>query len=332
MDVDAYRAVHGEDWQRLRELVGTRHLSGAQADELVVLYQRTATHLSSLRSAQSEPVLLDELSTLLARARSRLTGSRYSAWRQVVHFATRGFPAALWRVRWWTLGTAAYTVVVALAAGIWMAGDPEAQASLFGSRDDIRQLVEQDFSGYYSEHGSASFAGRVWTNNAWVAATCVALGVTGVFVLFALTQNALNVGLQAGLLIENGRGEMFFGLILPHGLLELTAVFVAAGAGMKLFWAWVAPGPRSRSQSLATEGRAMVGLALGLVPVLFVSGLIEGFVTPSGLPTAARIAIGAVALLAFGLYATLLGRPAVRAGETGDLEARYAGDVAPVSG
>jgi len=332
VDVDAYRAVHGEDWQRLRELVRTRHLSGAQADELVVLYQRTATHLSSLRSAQSEPVLLDELSTLLARARARLTGSRYSAWRQVVHFATRGFPAALWRVRWWTLGAAAFTILLATAAGVWIAGDPVAQASLFGSREDVRRLVEQDFSGYYSEYGSASFAGRVWTNNAWVAATCVALGVTGVFVLVALAQNALNIGLQAGLLIENGRGEMFFGLILPHGLLELTAVFVAAGAGMKLFWAWVAPGPRSRAQSLATEGRAMVGLALGLVPVLFVSGVVEGFVTPSGLPTAARIAIGALALLAFLAYAVLLGRPAVRDGETGDVEARYAGDVAPVSG
>ncbi|WP_432520703.1 stage II sporulation protein M [Kineococcus sp. SYSU DK006] len=332
MDVDAFRAVHEQEWARLRALVATRHLSGAQADELVVLYQRTATHLSSLRSAQSEPVLLDELSTLLVRARARLTGSRYTAWRQVRHFAVRGLPAALWRVRWWALGAAAASTLLAVAAGVWMAGNPAAQASLFGSDEDVRRLVESDFAGYYTEYGNASFAGRVWTNNALVAATCIVLGVTGVFVVYALAQNALNVGLQGGLLIEHGRGELFFGLILPHGLLELTAVFVAAGAGLKLFWSWVAPGARSRAQALATEGRAMVGVALGLVFVLFVSGLVEGFVTPSPLPTWARIGIGALALAAFLAYVVLLGRPAARAGETGDLEARYAGDAVPVSG
>ncbi|WP_369052050.1 stage II sporulation protein M [Kineococcus terrestris] len=332
MDVDAYRAVHEDEWQRLRRLVRTRHLSGAEVDELVVLYQRTATHLSSLRSAQSEPVLLDELSTLLARARARLTGGRPSTWSAVTRFAVRGFPAAVWRAGGWSLAAAAFTLALATLAGVWIAGNPAAQASVFGSDADVRRLVEQDFANYYSEYASASFAGRVWTNNAWVAATCVALGVTGVFVVFALAQNALNVGLQAGLLIDNGRGEVFFGLILPHGLLELTAVFVAAGAGMKLFWAWVAPGPRSRAQSLAREGRAMVGTALGLVVVLFVSGLIEGFVTPSSLPTWARVGIGALALLAFLAYVVLLGRPAARAGETGDVEARAAGDVAPVRG
>ncbi|WP_432565079.1 stage II sporulation protein M [Kineococcus sp. SYSU DK003] len=332
MDVDAFRAVHEHEWARLRTLVATRHLNGSQADELVVLYQRTATHLSALRSAQSEPVLLDELSTLLVRARARLTGSRYTAWRQVVHYSTRGLPAAFWRLRWWTTGAAAFTIVLAVVSGFWIVGHPAAQASLFGSDENIRQLVQSDFEGYYSEYDHASFAGRVWTNNAMVAATCIALGIAGVPILFSLTLNAVNVGLQGGLLIEHGRGELFFGLILPHGLLELTAVFVAAGAGLKLFWAWVSPGPRTRSQSLATEGRAMMGVALGLVVVLFVSGLIEGFVTPSGLPTWARIGVGSLALLAFWLYCLLLGRPAAAAGETGDLEERYAGDGVPVTG
>lgn len=332
MDVDAFRAVHEHEWARLRSLVARRTLTGAEADELVVLYQRTATHLSALRSAQSEPVLLDELSTVLVRARARLTGSRYTAWRQVVHYSTRGLPAAFWRLRWWTTGAALFTIVLAVAAGVWMAGNPAAQASLFGSDEQVRQLVYSDFENYYSEYGNAAFAGRVWTNNAMVAATCIALGIAGLPVLASLTVNAVNVGLQGGLLIEHGRGELFFGLILPHGLLELTAVFVAAGAGLKLFWAWVSPGARSRSQALATEGRAMMGVALGLVVVLLVSGLIEGFVTPSGLPTWARIGVGALALLAFFAYCLVLGRPAAAAGESGDLEERYAGDSVPVSG
>ena len=81
-------------------------------------------------------------------------------------------------------------------------------------------------------------------------------------------------------MIQHDRGALFFGLILPHGLLELTAVFVAAGVGLRLFWSWVEPGAAPGLQSLAHEGRSAAAVALGLVLVLLVSGVIEAFVTP----------------------------------------------------
>src|SRR6185436_5308507 len=123
------------------------------------------------------------------------------------------------------------------------------------------------------------------TNNAWLAAVCLITGVLILPVLWVLLQNVVNVGLSGGILAAYGRLDLFFGLITPHGLLELTAVFVAAGAGLKLFWAWVDPGPRPRGQALGEEGRAMITVAMGLVVVLFVSGIVEAFVTPSPLPT-----------------------------------------------
>ena len=99
----------------------------------------------------------------------------------------------------------------------------------------------------------------------------------------------MNVGLSGGLLVANGRAGLFFGLIFPHGMLELTAVFVAAGIGLQLGWTLVDPGPRTRGQALAERGRTAASAALGLALVLAVSGVIEAFVTPSGLPTWARI-------------------------------------------
>jgi hypothetical protein len=115
-------------------------------------------------------------------------------------------------------------------------------------------------------------------------------------------------------------------------MLELTAVFVAAGAGLRLFWSWVEPGPRTRAQALAHEGRSAVAIALGLVVVLLVSGVIEAFVTPSPLPTWARLAIGVVAEGGFLAYVFTAGRWAHRRGATGDVDAADAGDVAPVAG
>jgi uncharacterized membrane protein SpoIIM required for sporulation len=128
-----------------------------------------------------------------------------------------------------------------------------------------------------------------------------------------------------------GRSSEFFGLISPHGILELTAVFVAAGAGLRLGWSWVDPGPRPRGQALAEAGRAAVTLALGLVVVLAVSGAIEAFVTPSPLPTWARVGIGAIAEVAFLGYVFSYGRRAALRGETGDLELGRREDVAPVA-
>ncbi|HZI98445.1 MAG TPA: stage II sporulation protein M [Actinomycetales bacterium] len=331
MDLEAFVAVHRDEWDELERLLRRRRVDGAEVDRLVLLYQRTATHLSAVRSSVPDPVLISRLSTLVARARARLTGSHESAWRDLARFAVVSFPAALWRIRWWWTAVTAACLLVAFLSGAWVVGDPAVQAS-FGSDAEIRQLVGSDFENYYSEDPASSFAARVWTNNAWIAAQCVAFGVTGFWNVWVLWQNALNIGAVGGLMVANGRGDLFFGLILPHGLLELTAVFVAGAAGLKLFWAWVDPGARPRATALAQEGRALFTVALGLVVVLAVSGVIEAFVTPSPLPTWARIAIGVIALAAFGAYAALLGRRAVRAGETGDLSEEQAGAVRPVAG
>ncbi len=331
MDLDAFVVVNSGDWDELERLVARRRLTGAEADRLVQLYQRTATHLSTVRSAAPDPALVARLSTVVARARTRLTGAHEPVWRDVVRFWLVSFPAALYRVRWWTAGVTVAFLVVAFAAGAWVVGSPEVQASL-GSDAEIRRLVDVDFESYYSQAPASSFAAQVWTNNAWVAAQAIAFGITGVFVVFVVWQNAFNVGLVGGLMWANDRGDLFFGLILPHGLLELTAVFVASGTGLALFWAWAAPGPRTRSAALAEEGRALVTVAVGLVAVLAVSGVVEAFVTPSPLPTWGRIGVGVVVLALFLAYAGVLGRRAARAGETGDLRAELAGDAATVTG
>jgi uncharacterized membrane protein SpoIIM required for sporulation len=331
VDLDAFVAVHRDDWNRLDQLSRRRRLSGAEVDELVRLYQRAATHLSVIRSSSPDAALSARLSTIVARARSTVAGGHEPLWRELARLVSVSFPAAVYRSRWWAAGSAFSSLAVAAVLGFWVAQNPSVQATM-GSRTQIRQLVENDFESYYSENAAAGFAAQVWTNNAWVGALCFILGITGVGVVYVLAQNAINLGLVGGLMAANGRLDLFFGLILPHGLLELTAVFVAAGAGLQVFWAWIDPGPRPRGQAIAEEGRAMVTIAIGLVGVLLVSGLVEAFVTPSPLPTWARIGIGILVWCAFLGYVVRFGRPAVLAGETGDLDVELAGDARPVAG
>ncbi|GAA5044093.1 putative membrane protein SpoIIM required for sporulation [Thermocatellispora tengchongensis] len=331
MDIEAFVGAHKGTWDRLEYLVRhKRSLSGAEVDELVDLYQRVATHLSIVRSRSADAALVGRLSALVARARAAVTGAHTPAWREFVRFFAVSFPVVAYRARWWWLGSAAAFYAVATVIGFWVAGDPQVQAAV-GTPEEITQLVEHDFADYYSANPAGSFAGQVWVNNAWVAAqTIVSAILLGLPIPYILWQNAANVGVIAGLMGSRDRLDVFFGLITPHGLLELTAVFLAAAVGLRLGWTAVAPGARARMQAVAEEGRAVMSVALGLVAVLLVAGLIEGLVTPSGLPTWARIGIGVLAEVVFLAYVLVFGRRAALSGETGDVE--RAPDLAPSAG
>ena len=150
--------------------------------------------------------------------------------------------------------------------------------------------------------------------------------------LYVQYQNAVGVGDAGAMMHEFGYLGIFFQLIAPHGLLELTAVWVAGAAAFKLFWTILAPGPRTRMRAMAEEGRAMFGVALGLVLVLLVSGVIEGFVTGFALPWAVKISIGVLALTGFWVYVLVAGRRAWRAGFTGDVDEDAREAIAATSG
>ncbi len=331
MDLDAYAVAHADEWARLDALVKQRRLDGREGDELLDLYQRVSTHLSVVRSVSPDPALVAYLSTLLARARSRSAGTTSVGWRDAARFWSSTFPGALYAVRRWWLTTMAVNLLVAWIVGWWLVANPRVESALL-TPEQVEELVSADFENYYSQHAAGAFATQVWVNNAWVSALCIALGVLGFPVIYLLWSNIANLAVVGSVMWRHGRGDLFFGLILPHGLLELTAVFVAAGVGLRLFYAWIEPGARTRLDAFAQAGRSAMAVALGLIGVLAVSGAIEAFVTPSGLPTWARIGVGAVAEAAFFGYVFVIGRRAYDSGIRGDLTEDERGATVPTAG
>jgi uncharacterized membrane protein SpoIIM required for sporulation len=331
MDLDAYVAEHDAEWKRLEDLVTRRRLSAAEADELIALYQRTATHLSAVQSRTPDPALIGRLSRLVSRARAAVAGSSAPAWSNLIRFFTTTFPVTVYRAWPWWCGVATGFSLVSFALMGYVGAHPEL-ASRLGTDEELRQLVERDFANYYSESEAQNFALQVWTNNALVSAIAITAGIFVLPVVWILFQNAVGVGVIGGIMIAYGRADVFFGLITPHGLLELMAVFVAGGVGLRVGWSWISPARgRTRAQALAESMRAAAMVALGLVVVLLISGIIEAFVTPSPLPTWARITIGAVAFAGFLAYVLFFGVRAARAGETGDLDEGMREDLAPAT-
>lgn len=312
MDLDAYLAERGGEWHRLEVLAGRPKLdSPAEIDELVVLYQRAATHLSVLRSRNPDPVMLADLSRLVLAGRAAVTRSSGGfSWRPLLEFFAYRLPAALYRTRrWW--GTLAILLVAATAAMIWyIAGHPEV-LSLFVGDEQIEDIADRSFVSYYSEFQSQNFALQVWTNNALLTAQCLAAGVLILPVFYLLWSNMLNTAVVGAVMVSRDAGDTFLTYLAPHGLLEITCLFIGAGVGLRIGWAWIAPGPlQTRRQSLVAWVREGMVIAVGLVPTLAVAGCLEAFVTPSALPAPVRIGLGAVVWLAFLAYALLWGREA----------------------
>ena len=139
--------------------------------------------------------------------------------------------------------------------------------------------VNQDFEQYYRSAPASEFASHVFTNNVQVSIYAFAAGIAFcVLTGFILVLNGANAGVAGGLFAAVGQQPKFWGLILPHGLLELTAVFIAGGAGLRLGWTLIDPGDRTRRAALAEEGRRALPIIAGLVLVFAVAGTIEGFV------------------------------------------------------
>ena len=224
----------------------------------------------------------------------------------MLRFILQSVPAALYRIRWWTCGVIVAEIALALVVWAWTLRSPEAMAAL-GTPEKLDTYAHEAFESYYSTYSAPDFAAAVWTNNARIAAICVAGGITGFLPLYMLYQNAVGVGQAGAIMADHDMLGVFLSLISPHGR-------------------------RSRTAALAAEGRALITVAVGLTAALAVAGLIEAFVTPAPIPWLVKIAIGAGALALLWAYTLILGRSAVAAGSTGDLEEDEAGYVQPEAG
>ncbi|MEZ5234601.1 MAG: stage II sporulation protein M [Acidimicrobiales bacterium] len=254
MDIDRYLADNQPAWAEFDRLAETvrRHPARLGDDELerfLHLHLRTSADLSHARVAQPEPALVDRLSHSVAAGRTVLEGRKAVSLRTVGRFFTVRFPTAVWRLRRLVAVSAALTFVPAVATGLWIERSPAALEAL--APPALRDAyVNEDFEEYYSDRPASQFATEVTVNNIRVSVMTFAGGMLlGLGTAAILIFNGMNVGFAAGLFAAADQSARFYGLLLPHGLLELTAVVIAGATGLSLGWAMIAPGDRTRSES-----------------------------------------------------------------------------------
>jgi uncharacterized membrane protein SpoIIM required for sporulation len=305
VDIDAFVAANQGAWARLQELTRTaRRMSTVtpeELDELTSLYQRCGAHLTHARVAYAaDSALVSRLTLLVGDTHAVLYGQREGeVARTVAEFVTVTFPAAIFSLRRFIVVAALLTLVPWAVLQVWLSISPEAFE--LSAPDAAREAyINEDFESYYSSQPSQNFATQVFLNNIRVAFLAFAAGILLCVVTAAiLVTNGANGGAAGGLFTHVGQADKFWGLILPHGLLEISAVIVAGAAGLRIGWTLIDPGDRTRRSALTEEARRAGNVLVGLVAAFLLAALVEGFVTGRPWSTWVRVGIGVVVFCAF---------------------------------
>lgn len=322
MTIDQFILEHEPTWNRL----GTTTYKMRDAKSEVDFIQFSAdleavqTHLNIARTQFNDDELINRLSTLCAHAGWAVHRGEPLSTQAIKRWFIETFPAAFWSLRYWILLAALIFIGSAVLSGLWAHTNPEV-LDAFMPAHDRDAYVRRDFVDYYSKDEGALFFAEVTTNNIGVAILTFGAGMVFVFpTVFVLTANAFGLGGAWAVFAEVDQTATFWLYIAPHGFMELFAIVVAAGMGMALGWTWIDPGPRSRGEAFAEVGSRTVTVTIGVTLMLVISGLIEGFMTGSGLPLWFKAVFGFVVWLTFTSITLYLGWLAARRGLTGSLK------------
>ena len=300
-------------WARLTELVERSHqrgfesLSHRELQELGLLYRQTATDLATVREDPGSHTLSVYLNELLGRAHNLVYMGRRGGAGRIAQFYTREFPQVFRKTFFYTL--LAFVVFLAgmVAGGLATFAQPQFSRYFLGAQmsDTIERRVDWTHSIVGLEPRESS---RIMTNNLSVAIAAFALGiVAGIGTLYLLFFNGMLMGVILAACWQAGMLSKILTFVVGHGSLELPAIFIAGGAGLLLGKGLLFPGLLPRRASLADAGAKAVRLFLGVIPLLIVAGIVEGFISPSSLSWALKCGLGGALFTLLVAYVTLPG-------------------------
>jgi uncharacterized membrane protein SpoIIM required for sporulation len=287
-------------WSRLEALVaacGRRSvaaLTHEEVRELALLYRQTAADLSTAREDPGSAALARHLNELLGRSHNLVyAGAARSRPAGLLRFFLHGFPLVFRQTLPYTL--AAFTLFAAgAAAGMLLAAsDPGFERFILsGQMMDTIERREMWTHGIVAVKPYASTA--IMTNNIAVSLAACATGMlAGLGPVYMMLFNGLLIGVVGSACYRVGLSVALWSFVAPHGVLELPAIFIAGGAGLLLGKGVLFPGTLPRRDSIAEAGSDAVRLLVGVIPILVIAGIIEGFISPTATAPVAKFAIGA---------------------------------------
>jgi uncharacterized membrane protein SpoIIM required for sporulation len=322
MNIQRWIARRETSWRRLDSLLsqaekrGLTSLNTAEIKTLASLYRSVSADLARAQTNRAGDAVVKDLQSLTARSYGQIyQGSRRQDWQAVWSFYRYGFPAAVRRA--WAYIAIAMTLFI--ASGLiawWYSWQDPSFMSLVLSPEFVAQVQESEELWTVSILGMEPIASSaIMVNNIGVSLKAIFGGITfflptvpvltppGGFTVFIMVVNGLMIGSVATLVAQTGLAYDLWAFVFPHGSLELPAIFFAGGAGLLLARAILLPGHYRRIAALQVYGRQAAELVYGIIPMLVIAGVIEGFYSPSPLiPAPLKYVTGTILFCALVTY------------------------------
>ena len=324
---DRFRQEREGDWKRLEAIVSAMEsrrlgkISDQDLLDLPVLYRTVASSLSIARETSLDAATLAYLEALVLRAWFLVYGPRLTLWGWLGQFFKGG----------WSRSVRAIALDIAICLAVMVAGtvvgwllvahDPAWYGALFSggpgdarapgaSREMLRAtLFNTKGAADAGDNFLAAFAAYLVSHNAQIAILAFALGfLLGLPSLLLLVQNTGNLGAMLWLFHGAGLTLEVVGWLSIHGTTELFAILLGGAAGLHIGRAIAFPGRLSIVASAAAAGRRAAQVMVGVVIMLFIAGLLEGFARQLIQDTAIRLGVGGTMLIGWIAYFTLVGR------------------------
>lgn len=321
MPLDRFINERKSAWQRLEGLLHLldrmtlRRLHREEVRELGRIYRRTASDLAIARAESRDPRLINYLNSLVIRAHGRIYRADAQGGQRIRNFFARDFPVAFRRT--WRYTATAFGVFLLFSVIFFFGTRLDPDFSEFaGISPFFRELVINNRTHWWEDLNKANQIGssQIFTNNIRVTFYAFALGAMfGLGTLYVLAFNGAMFGSIMALTYRAGFGNDLLAFVVGHGVIELSCIFIAGGAGLLIGTALLMPGNLTRADALKSRGLDAVRLIVGCVPLLVIAGIIEGFISPAPISPVIKFTVAGVTGVALYMYLLLAGREATEA-------------------
>lgn len=316
MELKLFIKQHRNDWDMLEQSLKTmtkrkKQLTPQTIDQFQLLYQKVSHHLSISQTYFPQEDVTFYLNNLVSKAHNVLYRDQATSFYQMKRFFGHTFIQLFLEQRVFVLIAMLLFSIGAAGGYLSVISDPLHLYTLLGL--EFVEGIDPDRLGEHDgDIDSPLMSTTIMTNNIQVAILAFAGGITlGLFTVYVLISNGILVGALAAVFWQHGKFYEFWAYIVPHGMIELTAIFIAGGSGLLMGYKILVPGPYPRSFQLKRHGLRSVQLLLGTVPLFVIAGIIEGYITPADISLEAKYAFAFITVIALILYILIGKRRAI---------------------
>ncbi|QQE66029.1 membrane protein [Leptolyngbya sp. BL0902] len=309
-------------WRQLDALLqqaekkGLKSLSGGQVRQMASLYRSVSADLARAKSNAVGQAVIQDLQQLTSRGyRQIYQGSRRQEWQSILDFYRYGFPETVQQT-WPYIALATVLFGLGGLVGWWFAWQDPAFLTLVLGQAFVEQVKTSQELWTVSIMGVEPVASsQIMINNIGVSLWAMIGGIAmvmpsvplltppGAFTVYLLLFNGLMIGCVGVLVAQAGLAWDLWAFVFPHGALELPAIFMAGGAGLLLAKSILLPGAYRRIDALRIHGLQAVRLLYGIITLLVMAGIIEGFFSPqTWIPNGLKYAVGIALFIGLGQY------------------------------